>query len=504
MRRLVLLLALVFAAPAAAVTIHGAPGIPLILGTEASDHVVTGKGNHFVQVAWGAIDSVTCGTGVNVVSADLSDKIAANCTVVSRRLSVDTSTNPKSQHETAVEPDDAAWGPTVVAAFQVGRFSTGASSNIGFAVSRDSGRTWQRGLLPSVTIESNPPGTQSAASDPSVAYDSVHGVWLIGTLTLEPSSSHVFVARSTDGQHWSAPVTVATGPLLDKDWLACDNGATSPFRGRCYATYTDDTKNITVSQWSTDGGVTWSAPVTVTRVLVGTQPAILADGTLVVIAGDYRNQAATQGAIAGARSTDGGVTFTTVTVSDLQSANNTPMRAISLPSLEVDAAGTLFIAWADCRFRPGCATNDIVFSTSHDEGVTWSPPQRVPTVAASSTQSSFIPGLAADPLHANQLALVYAYFVAGSCAQHACQLGIGFMQSTDGGATWSKPQQLDTQPMSMEWLARAEGGRMLGDYFSAEFAQDRVVAVYTLAIPPLPGRFRQAIFAVSMKPAGSP
>lgn len=504
MRGFVVLLALVSAAPAAAATIHGLPHVPLIVGTEAPDRILAGKGNHFIQVAWGGVDSVDCGTGFDVVSADLSDKVAANCKIVSRRLSVDSSTNPQSQHETAVEPDDAAWGPTVVAAYQVGRFSTGASSNIGFAVSRDSGRTWQRGLLPSVTVESSPPGTQRAASDPTVAYDSVHGVWLIGTLTLEQGSSHVLITRSVDGQHWDAPTTVATGPLLDKDWLACDNGATSPFRGRCYATYTDDQKNITVSQWSTDGGVTWSAPVTVTHVLVGTQPALLADGTLVVIAGDYRNQAATQGSIAGARSTDGGVTFTPVTVSDLQSADNTPMRAISLPSLEVDAAGTLFIAWADCRFRPGCTANDIVFSTSHDEGVTWSTPARIPTDALTSTQSSFIPGLAADPVHANQLALVYAYFLPGSCARGACQLGIGFVQSPDGGASWTTPQQLDAQPMSMTWLAKAEGGRMVGDYFSAEFAQDRVVAVYALAAPPLHGRLREAIFAVSLKPLGSP
>ena len=49
--------------------------------------------------------------------------------------------------------------------------------------------------------------------------------------------------------HWSAPVDAADGPVLDKDWIACDNGATSPFRGRCYLEYTDDEKNITVSQF---------------------------------------------------------------------------------------------------------------------------------------------------------------------------------------------------------------------------------------------------------------
>jgi hypothetical protein len=502
MRRLIVLLALVFAAPAAAATIHGNAHVPLIVGTEAGDRVLAGAGNHAIQVAWGGVDSVNCGKGFDVVSADLSDKVAANCKVVSRRLSVDPSVNSLSQHETAVEPDDAAWGSTVVAAYQLGRFETGASSNIGFAVSRDAGRTWQRGVLPSLTVESTPPGSQRAASDPSVAYDAVHGVWLIATLTLEASASHVFVAHSADGLHWSAPVTAATGPLLDKEWLSCDNGTSSPFRGRCYALYTDDQKNITVSQSSDDGGVTWSQPVQANRLLVGTQPVVLADGALVTVAGDYHGQLALTGAIDGFRSTDGGATFTPFTVSSFQAASPGPMRAISLPSLEVDAAGTLYTAWADCSFRPGCTANDLVLSSSRDEGLTWTAPQRVPTAPVSSTQSSFIPGLAADPLHAGRLAIVYAYFLPGSCARGACLLGIAFVQSRDGGVTWTVPQQLDAQPMAMTSLSQAEGDRMVGDYFSAEFADGRIVPVFTLAAPPLRGRFREAIFATSLAPLG--
>src|SRR5207237_1294416 len=83
------------------------------------------------------------------------------------------------------------------------------------------------------------------------------------------NNSHVYVARSTDGLHWSGPVDVASAPLLDKDWFVCDNGTTSPFRGRCYAEYTDDQKNTTVSQFSNDGGLTWSPAVRAGAILVG-------------------------------------------------------------------------------------------------------------------------------------------------------------------------------------------------------------------------------------------
>ena len=500
MRRLLLVLALVFVAPAAAATIHAPRNGGLVLGTPAPDSIHGGAGNDFIQAAWGGTDRVDCGGGFNVVSADLGDTVAADCQVVSRRLSLDQSTNPASQHETAVEPAAASSGSTVVATYQVGRFANGGASNIGFAVSRDSGRTWTRGLLPAVTGESVPPGAEHAASDPTVAFDAAHNVWLIATLTLEQGGTRVMVARSSDGDHWSSPMTAAAGPALDKEWLACDNGASSPYRGRCYALYTDDAKNITVSQSSDDGGITWSAPVRASGVLVGTQPAVLPDGTLVTIAGAYAGEQALTGSIESLRSTDGGATFTRVTVAALTSANNDPMRAISLPSLAIDGAGTLYASWADCRFRPSCNENDLVVSSSTD-GIAWTAPTRVPVAPVASTLDAMIPGLAADPQRPGHLAVVYAYFTPHSCAGHSCTLGIAFVQSPDGGASWTKPLQLDAEPMHLTWLALAEG-RMVGDYFATAYAGDRVVPVFALAIAPTGARLHQAIFASSIVPLG--
>src|SRR3954469_16958341 len=268
-RSALLLLLLLFASSATAATIHGTKTADTIVGTPNPDRIVTGAGSDLVQAAFGGTDSVDCGAGSDIVAADGADKVKANCEVVSRRISVDPYANADSQHETAVEPDSAAWGDTIVAVYQLGRREGGASSNIGSAVSRDDGRTWTRSQLPNTTVNAVPPGPELAASDPSVAYDALHGVWIAATLTLERNSSHVFTARSTDGEHWAAPVDAAEGPILDKDWISCDNGTTSPFRGRCYLEYTDDQKNITVSQFSADGGLTWSPPVHAGAVLVG-------------------------------------------------------------------------------------------------------------------------------------------------------------------------------------------------------------------------------------------
>ena len=43
-------------------------------------------------------------------------------------------------------------------------------------------------------------------------------------------------------------------------------------------------------------------------------------------------------------------------------------RAFTLPTATVDAAGAVYVAWFDCRFRAGCATDDIVISRSSAPG----------------------------------------------------------------------------------------------------------------------------------------
>ena len=88
----------------------------------------------------------------------------------------------------------------------------------------------------------------------------MHRTWLISTLGITAGSTAVLVSNSTDGLHWSAPVAAVqkpndpTGIALDKEWIACDNGATSPFRGHCYLSYSDIERVQLVTQTSVDGG----------------------------------------------------------------------------------------------------------------------------------------------------------------------------------------------------------------------------------------------------------
>ncbi len=410
---------------------------------------------------------------------------------------VDTFTNADSQHATSVEPDTFAFGSTIVAAAQVGRYFNGGASDIGFATSTDAGLTWTSGVLPGLTNKVG--GVYDRTTDPSVAYDARHNVWLISSLPLlntpsGPLGAAVVVNRSTDGLTWGGPVNVAVagaGQDFDKNWTVCDNHPTSPFYGNCYTQFDDFGANdLILMSTSRDGGLTWSAPLaTANRATgLGGQPVVQPNGTVIVPAAS-----AFENAIIAFRSTDGGASWSrTVTVArvrDHAEAGN--LRSGPLPSAEVDAAGKVYVVWQDCRFRKRCASNDIVMSTSTD-GLAWSAIARVPIDATASTVDHFIPGIAVDPGSTGRLGLTY-YFYANSACGSSCQLQVGFVQSADGGATWTAPLML-ADPFPVTWAADTSQGRMVGDYISTSWVGGRAIGAFAVARAPVGSVFDEAIY----------
>src|SRR5262249_1688750 len=98
---------------------------------------------------------------------------AASANVPLTPVSPDPLTKPPSQHATEVEPDTFAFGATVLAAFQVGRFVNGGASDVGYARSNDGGATWvTSSFLPGLTFNagsfSDPGNPFEAVSDATV------------------------------------------------------------------------------------------------------------------------------------------------------------------------------------------------------------------------------------------------------------------------------------------------------------------------------------------------
>src|SRR5579859_1673136 len=363
-------------------TLLGLGGNDLLIGGLGRDKIFGGPGNDSIAVNGDAArDTVSCGRGSDVVNADPADSVARDCEVVSRQLSTDTVVGGGGQHATEVEPDSFAFGNTVVDAFQVGRIESGGATAIGVATSVDGGGHWRSGLLPGVTALSPQPGEDPRASDPSVAFDAVHGTWLVASLGISTTQFELLVSRSPDGIAWSPPVNARRGlsGSLDKEWIACDNWPSSPNRGHCYLSYLDVGSGLIVTQTTTDGGLTWSAAVPTSFVPArgleanGAQPLPRPDGSLVVVyeLGGEEGPSLSDEVLA-ATSTDGGASFAaSVHVSDLTSAAVPGLRAPPLPSADVVADGRLFVAWHDCGTQQPCVDDRIVVSTSPD-GQTWS------------------------------------------------------------------------------------------------------------------------------------
>ncbi len=420
--------------------------------------------------------------GVDVVTADLRDRVRPGCEVVGRRIHRDRHTNPESQHESEVEPDSLTVGATTVALFQVGRNRSGGAASIGFSTSRDSGRTWREGILPGLTAASRPAGSSARASDPVLAYDAAHGVWLANTLALAPGVTRLTIHRSTNGLTWTGPIdaTIAQSDDLvyDKNWLTCDNGPASPFRGRCYLAYTligGRTDSLAV-QRSDDGGRTWSAAVTQQLPVTGVIPVVQPDGKLVLAFWSGRT------GMVSVTSTDGGVTLDApVLISELTTRDARPFRAPPLIAAELERSGSVLAAWQDCRFQTGCATNDVVISRSAD-GKTWSAPVRV-----TSGRNVVLPTIGVEP-GTGRLAI--AYYVLQRNGVDAELI------TSANGTRWSAPQRLNARRMPLEWMPQTTLGRMLADYIGVSWVRGRPLVVLALASPPRGGKLHQAIYAV--------
>lgn len=416
------------------------------------------------------------------------------------QISMDPFTNVPAAHATEVESDNFAFGQTMIGVFQVGRYqdSNAGSTDIGWSTTNNGGKTWSFGFLPGIT--SGRGHLYVRVTDPAVAYDAKHRVWMIVSLPRGTSRGQTtylvpIVSRSSDGLHWQNPVHIApdSGDFMDKPWIVCDNGTSSRFFGNCYVEYIDVNRGASLLfSVSHDGGATWSTPIPTVDGASGNggQPIVQRSGRVLV---PYLS-----GAMESTSSIDGGKTWNAsvliANVNEHQVAGGIRDPG-PLPSAEVDASGKAYVAWQDCSFRVNCSSNDIVFSTSVD-GQRWSTVRRIPIDPRTSTLDHFLPGMGVDHMTSGanaRLGVTFYYLANANCTFSTCRIFVGFIASKNGGATWNAPIQL-AGPMQVGWLPNSDLGFMIGDYSSTSFIGPLARSTFPLAMQPSGSRFEQAIF----------
>ena len=261
-------------------------------------------------------------------------------------------------------------------------------------------------------------GIYDAGGDPSVAFDS-HGHVYYAGLGFDRAAPPNTVAvnkgtfDNSGNLTWSAPTfinqTTAPSTLNDKEWVAVDAHASSPFRDRVYVSWTRfifNPQNGAYKQspiafvYSKDGGATFSSPqLIVGNVLYsqGSHPTVAPDGTVYVF-WDGSTRKATLDSIWVVKSTDGGVSWSkpveVAPLVEILPAANTAFRVNSYPAAAVAPDGTVYVTWSSlmsdangglcpARTNTGCHATTL-YSESSDGGATWSAPAvAFPTLDAS-------------------------------------------------------------------------------------------------------------------------
>jgi uncharacterized repeat protein (TIGR01451 family) len=305
----------------------------------------------------------------------------------------DLGTGHQNEPSIAVNPDD----PKHVIASSNDYRGPG-DVHPGYYVSFDGGLTWPGDGI----IDLSPIPLAEAGGDPALAIHDLNNVYFayIAFSRTADDVGGVYVSKSTDGgMSWNAPVELAANTLTvfhDKEYVTVD-ATGSPYDGHVYVSWTRFSGSAPIYfSRSTDGGASYSTPMQISDLSSnqGSIPAVGPNGNVYVVWYNYNTSAQRM-----AVSTNGGGSFGTPFHVSGVSPIPSPLpggsfRVNSFPTMAIDQNnGNLYVAWND--YRNGDA--DILFVRSTDGGGTWSSPIRVNDDALGNARHQFFPWLSVAP-----------------------------------------------------------------------------------------------------------
>jgi hypothetical protein len=194
-------------------------------------------------------------------------------------------------------------------------------------------------------------------------------------------------------------------------------------------------------------------------------------------------------------SSDGGLTWSApVTIGQFLGSEVPGMRTGELPAAAIDpVTGRMYVVWQDARFNPS-GLNDIVLSMSADGGRTWSAPRVVnPRVAG---LDRFTPAVAA-----NGGAVHITYRTRGANGT-APSVSEDYVASTDVGRTFGYEHQVGPAGV-LRWAAVSDEVpppvAFLGDYMGLAATPQKAELVWCLpSKPPVSGQYHQTAWGATV------
>jgi hypothetical protein len=315
---------------------------------------------------------------------------------------------------------------------------------VGWGYTFDGGQTWTEGGL---IDEPNYP----RQSDPGITAD-LDGNFYAIVLSYTGDTGQengLYVLKSTDGGvTWGAPLEVVNqvpNVFEDKEFIACDR-TDSSHEGNLYVTWTrfGSTTDI-IARRSTDSGQTWSGDIFVSddNFVQFPIPVVGRGGEVYIAWTSYAFDA-----IMIDISVNGGASFgpdnIVTTVYEPSTVLNGGVNAYSSPHMDADItdgpfSGRLYIAYMDRRHPAN--DRDIFVIFSDDFGGSWSAPIRINDDELANGKDQFLPWLWVD----NQ-GIVTVVFLDRRDDPANRLYHCYITQSTDGGLTWSENDRVSTEP----------------------------------------------------------
>lgn len=294
----------------------------------------------------------------------------------------------------------------------------GSSSVIESAHSLDDGATWSTPVVISAT--------GGFAYQPSVV---TNGSTITATWEAQSGSvDEITVASSSDGGlTWSVPLVVSASSLGSSDPVLVADGTTITVAWRAQFF----SSSAIQTAWSSDGGATFSTPLTVSVPgLNAFLPQIATDGSVTTIAWHGTDGSRLRAQVAS--SSDGGLTFTAPTY--LSAVGMTAYR-----SQVVTDGTTITVVWEQSDPMDVLGLTQVLSAVSSDDGVTWSAPVAV----------SGPPGEVQNPMLTSGGGVTTAVWN----DQTSGARGVGAAMSTDAGVSWAAVQSI-TSTMSSVFGSR--------------------------------------------------